>query len=135
MMTRRRSPFVRDPLDDAALLAQATAAYETWRTNARGRGSNRQPFRLYLTRHARAVLSALQTDPRRAAMLPREMQRALKPPRGQRLGVVTLTQYAEHLTTRYLAAHRTMPFEDFLDDVRDRCATEVELRTFLGIAE
>lgn len=134
-MTRKRSPFIRDPLDDAALLHRTAQAYAAWQRAAPARGKPTVPFRLHLARHDRAVLSALQTDPRRIAALPREAQRALRPPRGQHLGSVTLAKYAGALTAQYLTSRDGGTFEDFIGRVCWQYATETELRTFLGMAE
>jgi hypothetical protein len=115
-------------LSDEAALKQVSDCHREWQklTNI-----PRLPFRAFLARTNQRTFAALVRNPALCRKLPREVQRALRKPRGKQLVQKVLKSYMPQLAERFLKEGRSGTFESFLKEAVAACTTEEELKLFL----
>lgn len=129
-MARRRTTEHREREDAAARTARIVRCYEEWKVI---RERPRLPFRMVLAREDRAAFAALIQQPTLCAALPAKVQAALRPRKGRRVSQAVLERYLPLLTKRYFDGGSQGSFTQFLERTLDACATEQEIRHFLGV--
>ena len=116
-------------MDIQAMKTRVVATHAAWLATP----EPRYPFKQFLALRAHPEFIEIRKSPDLQAALPKEVRRALKLPRGRRLGPSVLALYAKDLTALWEKDKRGMTHRQFFSHVAEECETEGELREFLGL--
>jgi hypothetical protein len=93
----------------------------------------RLPFIFFLRLHDAPAAAALGSDLDTFRLLPKPIQRTLRPPRGKRVGPKLIERYSLEAIRLFRKEGEGRTLADFLEELAAECATEGELRQRFGL--